>query len=164
MARTTLAVAKFVGSISLGLLTGISYTLSTITIPSLLTLPAATTAHQTFVRLQTVALAHLRALSVLSTSSFLVAYCLSPRRGRHPYLLWTALTVALSAGTDLYLGKEARKMVRDGDRRRAGDESPANGEEVKNGMEQFQIAQAVRASVAGLGFLMSVVGIWGDAF
>lgn len=42
--------------------------------------------------------------------------------------------------------------------------SDANGEEVKNGMERFQLAQMVRASIAGLGFAMSVIGIWGDGF
>lgn len=39
-----------------------------------------------------------------------------------------------------------------------------NGEEVKNAMERFQLAQAVRATISGLGFVMSVVGIWGDGY
>ena len=56
-------------------------------------------------------------------------------------------------------------MVRE--RRRgaeSGTDSPANGEEVRNSMEQFRMAQGVRAGIAGLGFLMSIVGIWGDGF
>lgn len=170
MPRTTVSICKFVGSISLGLLTGVSYTISTITIPSLLTLPSATTAQQAFVRLQSLSLKHLRTLATVSASSFLLAYALSPSRGRHLYLLWTSLAVALSGGVDLWLGAgQARDLVRD--RRRVGataddtpDLSPANGEEVKNGMEQFRVAQGVRAGIAGVGFLMSVVGIWGDAF
>ena len=34
----------------------------------------------------------------------------------------------------------------------------------KNAMERFQLAQAVRATLSGLGFVMSVVGIWGDGY
>lgn len=156
----------------------------------MLALPSAITAHHTFLRLQSLGLTHLRLLSAVSTGSLLVAYMLSPRYGRHPYLLWTALTVALSAGTDLWLSRDARRLLVKERRRAAaaatgssngggssagneqtpaaaaatGDSSPANGEEVKIGMERFQVAQAVRAGIAGLGFLMSVVGIWGDGY
>lgn len=73
--------------------------------------------------------------------------------------------MALSAGSDLWLSRDVRRMIRE--RRRSaesGTDSPANGEEVRNRMEQFQMAQVVRAGIAGLGFLMSVVGIWGDGF
>ena len=45
-----------------------------------------------------------------------------------------------------------------------GADATINGEEVRAGMEQFQIAQAVRAGISGLGFLMSVVGLWGDGY
>ncbi|KAI9793680.1 MAG: hypothetical protein M1816_007575 [Peltula sp. TS41687] len=167
MPQATVSICKFVGSISLGLLTGISYTVSTITIPSLLLLPSAVTAHHTFIRLQGLSLTNLRTLAAISTSSFLLAYTLSPSRARHPYLLWTALTVALSAGSDLWLSRDVRRMVRE-KTRRGGDAgsagSPTNGEEVRKNMEQFRLAQGVRAGIAGLGFLMSVVGIWGDGF
>ncbi|KAI9755970.1 MAG: hypothetical protein M1815_004331 [Lichina confinis] len=157
---------------------GVSYTLSTVTIPSLLALPSATTAHHTFLHLQSLSILNLRALSTLSAGSLLLGYILSPRYAQHPYLLWTALTVGISAGTDLWLSQDARKLLAR-DRRRAGSDSSAsssggdalgadvpsaNGEEVKNGMERFQVAQAARAGIAGLGFLMSVVGIWGDGF
>jgi len=37
-----------------------------------------------------------------------------------------------------------------------------NGEEVRQQMEGFQTVQIVRTVVAGVGFAMSVVGIWGD--
>lgn len=37
-----------------------------------------------------------------------------------------------------------------------------NGEEVREEMEGFMKSQVIRTVVAGLGFAMSVVGIWGD--
>ena len=41
-------------------------------------------------------------------------------------------------------------------------EEEVNGEEVRQRMEGFRMGQVVRTGVAGLGFAMSVVGIWGD--
>jgi autophagy-related protein 33 len=41
-------------------------------------------------------------------------------------------------------------------------EEEVNGEEVRQQMEGFMTSQIVRTVVAGLGFAMSVVGIWGD--
>ena len=136
--------------------------------PALLALPSSTTAYYAFVRLQSFSLTQLRSLSAASAGSLLLAYTLSPRYGRHPYLLWTVLTVAISAGSDLWLSRDARALLMRENKRRAGDvlaDSPQpNGEEVKQHMEEFRIAQAVRAGIASLGFVMSVVGIWGDGF
>ena len=41
-------------------------------------------------------------------------------------------------------------------------EDEVNGEEVRQQMDGFKMNQIVRTAVAGLGFAMSVVGIWGD--
>ena len=41
-------------------------------------------------------------------------------------------------------------------------EEEVNGEEVRQQMEGFKLSQIVRTAVAGLGFALSVVGIWGD--
>jgi len=37
-----------------------------------------------------------------------------------------------------------------------------NGEEVREEMEGFMLTQIIRTAIAGVGFAMSVVGIWGD--
>lgn len=37
-----------------------------------------------------------------------------------------------------------------------------NGEEVKQGMEQFVVSSVVKAALSGVGFAMAVVGVWGD--
>lgn len=242
--RKTIAICKFVGSISLGLLTGVSYTLSAIAIPALLTLPSAQTAQHTLLRLRSVGFMQLRALSAVSAGALLLAYGLSPAHGRHPYLLWTALTVALSAGSDAWLSYGARWVpasspaaarsflhqhslhrtspppppppppsslsspwssssspsssssspqpqqqqasqsaqsqqqpggvfgAHDQEQARHKDDDAAvaaaatepNGEEVLKEIQRTQTAQAVRGGVAGLGFLMSIVGIWGDGY
>lgn len=41
-------------------------------------------------------------------------------------------------------------------------EEEVNGEEIRERMEGFTMGQVVRTAVAGVGFAMSVVGIWGD--
>ncbi|KAL3423711.1 hypothetical protein PVAG01_05458 [Phlyctema vagabunda] len=191
MAARTVSTLKFVGSISLGLLTGLSYTLSTLTLPTLLTLPSASSASRAFSNLTTVSLTHLRALAGVSSTAFLAAYLLSPPNQKHPYLLWTTLLVGLAGTSDLLLptaltgtkpiapkqkksprAKHARNMEASyevlGDSNSEGTASgeeaddEVNGEEVKVAMEGFLKGQIVRTAVAGLGFAMSVVGIWGD--
>jgi autophagy-related protein 33 len=41
-------------------------------------------------------------------------------------------------------------------------EEEVNGEEVREQMEGFMTSQIIRTAVAGIGFAMSVIGIWGD--
>jgi len=41
-------------------------------------------------------------------------------------------------------------------------EEDVNGEGVREQMEGFMMTQLVRTAVAGIGFAMSIVGIWGD--
>jgi autophagy-related protein 33 len=170
---------------------GLSYTLSTLTLPTLLTLPTASSASRAFTNLTSVSLTHLRTLAGISSSSFLLAYILSPRGQRHPYLLWTTLFVASSGVIDVIISPfasrkpvtAARKPVdRKGKGRQmessyevlgqdsnsegtlSGEEmdEDVNGEEVREQMEGFMTNQIARTVVAGVGFAMSVIGIWGD--
>lgn len=41
-------------------------------------------------------------------------------------------------------------------------EAEVNGEEVRVEVEAFLKKQMVRCAIAGLGFILSVVGVWGD--
>ncbi|KAL8993236.1 MAG: hypothetical protein Q9169_006503 [Polycauliona sp. 2 TL-2023] len=77
---------------------GLSYTLSTTTIPPLLALPSATPAHSTFRHLRTLTSRHQVLLSSLSVSTLVMAYLLSPTQSRHPYLLWATLATAAGWG------------------------------------------------------------------
>ncbi len=72
---------------------GLSFSLSTVTVPTLLTLPSAPTAAKAFRSLTDSATAQLRALSGVASSAFLLAFFLSPRAVRHPYLFYTSLLV-----------------------------------------------------------------------
>jgi autophagy-related protein 33 len=217
MAAKSVSVLKFVGTVSLGVLTGLSYSLSSLTIPALLTLPSADSAARTFNALTTTATRHLRSLAGISSSAFILAYVLSPRPLRHPYLLYASALVLSShiAASDLLapyllaLGPAGRapasassstaaakkqKKKQEQERARAkmeasyevlgsagsdahsegstggsasgeeleGEEAGVNGEEVRAEVEVFLKKQIVRSAVAGLGFLLSVVGIWGD--
>lgn len=206
---------KFVGTVSLGLLTGLSYTLSTLTVPSLLELPSASSAAKAFNYLVSTAKKHLGTLTGVSASSFLLAFLLSPKPVRHPYLLYTSILVASSGivvsdfvAPYLFITKStstsrpaaslsasAKKAKQERAAKRAqmeasyevlgssssahsdegtasvsGEEVEAeeeaaqdiNGEEVRTEVEGFLKKQMVQTAISGLGFLMAVVGIWGD--
>ncbi|KAB5572725.1 hypothetical protein GE09DRAFT_1100637 [Coniochaeta sp. 2T2.1] len=214
MASRGVSVLKFVGTVSLGLLTGLSYTLSTLTVPSLLELPSASSAAKAFNYLITTAKKHLGTLTGVSASSFLLAFLLSPKPVRHPYLLYTSILVASSGlivsdfvAPYLFISKSsssqsspaatlaaaAKKQKKDrAAAKRAqmeasyevlGSSSSAhsdetlsasevdveeelaqdiNGEEVRTEVEGFLKKQMVQTAISGAGFLMAVVGIWGD--
>ncbi|KAI0842018.1 hypothetical protein F5Y06DRAFT_258835 [Hypoxylon sp. FL0890] len=200
MASKKVSVLKFVGTVSLGLLTGTSYTLSTLTIPSLLELPSASAAAKAFRSLASTATTHLNALTTLSGSAFLLAFALSPRGFRHPYLLYTSLFCFGTRLTDYVtpsiFGEPTSSTSAAAQRRAAlaqarrekqtargmeasyevlgdahSDEGAAsgeeveedyNGEEVRSEVEFFVRNQLVQTAMAGIGFMMAVVGIWGD--
>ncbi|ORY66410.1 uncharacterized protein BCR38DRAFT_430192 [Pseudomassariella vexata] len=203
MASKKVSLLKFVGTVSLGLLTGASYTLSTLTIPSLLELPSASTAAKAYRSLTDTATTHLNALTGLSGTAFFLAFALSPRPYRHPYLLYTSLFVfgtrlthhvspkifGISASSSSSFSSSspaaqrkaasanARKQKQAARRMEAsyevlGDshsdegsdevDEDINGEEVRGEVELFVRDQIVKTVVMGLGFMMAVVGIWGD--
>ncbi|KAH8765591.1 hypothetical protein F5883DRAFT_420908 [Diaporthe sp. PMI_573] len=205
MASRGVSTLKFVGTVSLGLLTGLSYTLSTLTVPTLLALPSASTAAKAFRSLATTARTHLRTLAGISSTAFFLAFTLSPRSARHPYLLYTSALVAVSrlsvsdfvapylfahphtpaqrqsppagarkdrsatrrmeasydviGGSDAHSDSASDRSIEDD---AAAADNNVNGEEVRGEVEAFLKKQVVSTATAGLGFLMAVVGIWGD--
>ncbi|EGC44801.1 conserved hypothetical protein [Histoplasma capsulatum var. duboisii H88] len=87
-----ITVSKFVGTISLGLLTGLSYATSVLIIPSLQSLPNAPTASRTLKDLQLRTSKHVLRLTHITAITLFTAFTMSSPRRRHPYLIWTALT------------------------------------------------------------------------
>ncbi|KAL8839323.1 MAG: hypothetical protein Q9176_004504 [Flavoplaca citrina] len=176
----TVTISKFVGTISLGLLTGLSYTHSRTTIPPLLALPSATPAHSTFRQLRVLTSRHQVLLSSLSASTLVMAYLLAPPTKRHPYLLWATLATAAGWGSEAYgklfgkkqvatvdNGKRGKSMRKEGswteDEEWIGDEEgDVNGEVVREGMEGWKVKQGVKAGIWGVGWAIAVVGLWGD--
>lgn len=188
--------------------------MSTLTVPTLLTLPSASTASRAFHSLTSTARTHLRSLAGISSSAFFLAFVLSPRSFRHPYLMYTSVLVACSrlvvadaiapylltlpkaqssSGSSSAQSSKDQKKQRAAARRMemsydmigsdvhsevtldsasdrsvedetttAGSSDGVNGEEVRGEVEGFLKKQVLSTAVSGLGFLMAVVGIWGD--
>jgi autophagy-related protein 33 len=160
-------------------------------VPALLTLPSAASAARAFHGLATTARRQLSALASVSGACLVAAYLLSPRAHRHPYLLYTAALALGSrlAGSErvaacVYAKQPARPQPAPkkplaprrnlemsyevvGDSHSEGtsedqEEEILNGEEVRGQVERFLKKQAAATGIAGLGFMMAVVGIWGD--
>ncbi|KAF2187501.1 hypothetical protein K469DRAFT_705184 [Zopfia rhizophila CBS 207.26] len=158
-----ISVCKFVGTISLGLLTGVSTSLATLTLPSLLTLPTAVTARSTLSYLSSKTRVLSSYLRHITTFTLFSAYLLSPRRYRHPYLLYTSIFTFISGpGVDYAIayreGTNERRIGLELEAQR----DDANGEQVRQAVERMRFTEGVRATVAGVAFAMEVVGIWGD--
>ncbi|KAF2270109.1 hypothetical protein CC78DRAFT_485943 [Lojkania enalia] len=163
MPSGTIFVCKFVGTISLGLLTGASASLSTLALPGLLQLPTATTARSALSSIASRTHIFATYLRHITTFSLFSAYLLSPRRFRHPYLLYTSIFAFVSgAGVDYAIayreGSSEKRNKLDLDAQ--GEE--VNGEQVRQAVERMRVTEGVRALVSGTAFALSVVGIWGD--
>ncbi|KAK6533715.1 hypothetical protein TWF694_002646 [Orbilia ellipsospora] len=160
MCRPLIAITKFVGVCSLGLLTGISFSTSYASIKSLLTLPSAPAAHRSFTALKSTLSTLTGRLTILTTISFLTSYLLSPPHKKHPYLLITSI-IPLFSGVYSFaiLGPKSARMerliVENGER-------GVNGEELRDGMMEWERASWGVAGIYGVGFGMGVVGLWGD--
>ncbi|EFR00657.1 hypothetical protein MGYG_03664 [Nannizzia gypsea CBS 118893] len=98
-----ITVAKFVGMVSIGISTGLSYSMSSITLPALQALPTASVAAQALTDIQYQARRTALTLSHITVITLLTAFSLSSPRRRHPYLLWTSAFSLLSGlGLELY--------------------------------------------------------------
>ncbi|KAG5981461.1 hypothetical protein E4U55_002908 [Claviceps digitariae] len=183
------SVLKFVGTISLGLLTGVSYTVSSLALPSLLRLPSSTSASQALASLTKSLDRPLLALTSLATAPLLLSFVLSPRRVRHPYLLYTSALAVLSTLVPRLLpqprsgrpvaaaAQKAKKpssprarmdasyeVLGDVHSEAASEEEmeEVNGEEVRVHLEALSRGYLARTGFAAMGFAMAVVGLWGD--
>ena len=142
---------------------GVSATLSTIALPALLALPTAVNARTSLTYLSHRSQNLSSYLRHITTFTLFSAYLLSPRRLRHPYLLYTSIFAFVSGpGVDFVLswreGTDEKRQVLDLEAQ--GDE--VNGELVRQAVERKQVAERVKTGLAGLAFAMQVVGIWGD--
>ena len=88
---------------------------------------------------------------------------MSPRRFRHPYLLYTSI-LAFVSGPGIDFAVSWRQGINE--QRTAlnleaqGDD--VNGEQVREAVERKKFNESVKAVFAGVAFAMSVVGLWGD--
>lgn len=127
-----------------------------------------------------------RWLSTTCTAVFIAAFVLAPRRARHPYLIYTAILCALGASPRIVdkiatrispLQKQAtgipdrlarsnsemaESAVMVGQSSSSEDEEDVNGEVVRKAVERNQLAESVKTGLWGFGFLLSIIGIWGE--
>jgi autophagy-related protein 33 len=150
-------------SIILMLYQGISATVSTIALPSLLALPTAVNARTTFSYLSTKSQYYTAYLRHITTFTLFSAYLLSPRRFRHPYLLYTSILSFVSGpGIDFIVSWRQGTDDRTTALALEAQGDDVNGEQVREAVERKKFNESVKATFAGLAFAMSVVGIWGD--
>lgn len=164
-----------------------SYTVSTVSLPSLLCLSSSISASQAVAALSASLAAPFHTLTALSAAPLLLSFALSPRSSRHPYLLYTSLLAVLSSAVPRLLPAPAAPGPR---RQQAGarkqqraarmdasyevlgdvaseaaseeDVDEVNGEEVRVEVEALSRGYVIRTGIASLGFAMAIVGLWGD--
>ncbi|RAO70800.1 uncharacterized protein BHQ10_006812 [Talaromyces amestolkiae] len=185
-----ITLTKFIGTVSLGLLTGVSYSTAAITIPTLRALPTASHAARALKDVKRRSRKHVFRLSNISSACLFFAWFVASRRKKHPYLIWVSLTSAISSwGVDFWYNRELglggwlRSVVEDIDfpylavkRSSSGASSPSskkdedlvvveadfNGETVERDMAREQSHQMVRSWLSGAALSMAIVGLWGD--
>ncbi|KAF8248178.1 hypothetical protein K440DRAFT_600463 [Wilcoxina mikolae CBS 423.85] len=144
---------KISGTAALGILTGIHFNFSLQTLRSILSLNSPSQAQKAF----TVALGLLRStarpLELIATTSLATAWFLSPKSGRHPYLWIASAPVLLSIVFERFrlTGVEG-----------TGTDEEVNGEVIRLGIDEYQHWVLVRGGIIGTGFLLSLVGLYGD--
>ncbi|KAL4913868.1 hypothetical protein BDW62DRAFT_191636 [Aspergillus aurantiobrunneus] len=179
-----ITVTKFVGTISLGLLTGLSYSASTITVPSLSLLSTSTNASKSLSEVKRLNRKHGLRLANISNVCLLFAYSISPRHRKHPYLVWMAVMSTLgSYGVDYWFHRQnglkawvcsvvqdtgylslcgRKSQKKEDDLVVVESEENVNGEVVRKEMETERRLQGIRAVFSGLALSMGIVGLWGD--
>jgi autophagy-related protein 33 len=188
MTSKTVSVLKFVGTVSLGLLTGVSYTASTISIPSILRLPSSNAAAQAITDLVHQLRFPVVVLNSLAALPLAIAFVLSPRSARHPYLIYTSLLAtssmflpgilspasldfsttttrtrpARSSAAHMEASYEVLGDVHSDEATSETDFEEVNGEEVRTAVDSIAKGYAIRGGFAMLGFAMAAIGLWGD--
>ncbi|KAE8373612.1 hypothetical protein BDV26DRAFT_271687 [Aspergillus bertholletiae] len=179
-----LTVSKFVGTVSLGLLTGLSYSASAVAIPSLSLLPTSANASRSLREVKRLNRKHGLRLTNLANGCLLFAYCASPKHRKHPYLIWMVATSIMGTyGVDYFFHRSmgfkawiqsfvqdvgCASFCRKSAQKKEDDlvvveaEENVNGESVQREMNTERKFQRVRAVFSGLALAMGIVGLWGD--
>ncbi|KAL4890318.1 hypothetical protein BDV59DRAFT_184769 [Aspergillus ambiguus] len=178
-----ITVSKFVGTVSLGLLTGLSYSASTITIPSLKLLPTSSDASRSLHEVKRLNRKHGLRLTNIANGCLLFAYSISPKHRKHPYLLWMCVTSALgSYAMDFWFHRQLgiktwfQSLLQDvgccsgrkSSNKKEEDlvvveaEEKVNGESIEQEMDNERRFQCTRTVFSGLALAMGIVGLWGD--
>jgi autophagy-related protein 33 len=169
-------------------LQGLSYSASTVAVPSLKFLPTSANASRSLHEVKRLNRKHCLRLTNLANACLLFAYSASPKHRKHPYLIWMCLTSAVgSYGVDFWFHRDAgfaawaHGVVQDATCLCLGRGQPAkkeedivvveaeedvnvnvNGESVGREMDHERRMQRARAWFSGVALAMGIVGLWGD--
>ncbi|KAL5337113.1 hypothetical protein BJX70DRAFT_370377 [Aspergillus crustosus] len=179
-----ITVTKFIGTISLGLLTGLSYSASTITVPSLSLLSTSTTASKSLSEVKRLNRKHGLRLANISNICLLFAYSVSPRHRKHPYLIWMVVSSTVASyGVDYWFNRQngiqawfnsvlqdtgylalfsKKSQKKEDDIVVVEADENVNGEVVRKELETERRLEGVRAIFSGIALSMGIVGLWGD--
>ncbi|KAK2739444.1 hypothetical protein FQN57_006573 [Myotisia sp. PD_48] len=105
-----ITTAKFVGTFTVGLSTGLSYSIFSIALPALQSLPTASAAAQALAHIQTRMRRKILTLSNIAIVSLVTAFALSSPRRRHPYLILTSV-VTFIGGLGLEWGTNHASFI-----------------------------------------------------
>ena len=126
--------------------------------------------------------ATVRPLELLATTSLAAAWLLAPRSAKHPYLWYAAAPLVASVALEragLVSGVGYGVMATDTTRRRWDTWSgggavdldldvdlaaDVNGEVVRDRIDGYRRWVLLRGGFIGVGFLVSLVGLYGDRF
>ena len=108
-----------------------------------------------------------RPLELVATTTLVGAYLLSPKTGRHPYLFLASAPVLISIALEKLKLSGVEIGVLDvqtaaNTRKGTGSEVEVNGEVVRAGVDEWARWGVVRGAIVGSGFLVGLVGIYGD--
>ncbi|CAG9971485.1 unnamed protein product [Clonostachys byssicola] len=192
MTSSGVSLLKFVGTVSLGLLTGASYTVSAFSFPTFLHFPSSADASRALADFNSRLRIPFIALTSLASAPLLLSFVLSPRNSRHPYLLYTSLLTLLSFAAPNLVARRVTAPTEPAKKKKKTTSRPVrnleasyevlgevpseethseedseefvavNGEDVKAEVEWVVKRYFLRTGFAALGFAMAVVGIWGD--
>ncbi|KAF7586909.1 hypothetical protein BBP40_008039, partial [Aspergillus hancockii] len=161
---------------------GLSYSTSTITIPSLAHLPTSSTASHTLHEITRLNRKHGLRLTNIANTCFLFAFFVSPPHRKHPYLVWICASSVLgtyvadywfhrsngfkawilSFAYDAGYTSSGGAQKKDDDIVVVETEGDVNGESVRREMETERRFQCVRTLFSGLAMAIGIVGLWGD--
>ncbi len=126
---------------------GVSYTVSSLTLPSLLSLPSASSASHALTNLVSYLRLPVSALSALSAAPLLLSFALSPRASRHPYLVYTSLLAILSATVPKFLSQPAAAAPRSRKQQQQANLRAANLVASRNMEASYEVLGEVQSEV-----------------
>ncbi|RKF62287.1 hypothetical protein OnM2_034027 [Erysiphe neolycopersici] len=193
MTERLVRILKLSGVVSLGFLAGFSCSLSTLALPIFMSNCNQRSSSQDIKEFSNRSINLIRTFACFSSSSFFIAFFFAPNTQKHPYLLWTSLLVGSSFLVDLIpnlvtgLGKSTlcqgttkngKASSRHNNQLDASyevltksshsDDEIEDSESIKSEacaqIKSQLLLERIRTAFTGVGFAMSIVGIWGDRF